>query len=111
MRYFDDLRLISVAYRSSQIRRSEEMIEKFILPSLILESEFCDKGFSFLECTISIKPSGYMMIYMSKNYLHYQKYGKLKFFSLQNYYSYHGNRELIASKQFEDKVYSYYKLL
>ena len=106
MRYFDDLRLISVAYRSSQIRRSEEMIEKFISglpPSLILEPEFCDKGFSFLECTISIKPSGYMMIYMSKNYLHYQKYGKLKFFSLQNYYSYHGNRELIASNNLKTK--------
>ena len=106
MRYFDDIRLLSFSYNSSQIQRSRNTITSFIqhLPSsLILEPEFSSHSFYFLECLITFTPPSFMIIYLSKNYVHYNQYGTLKFYTFQNFFSYHSNRELVASNNLRSK--------
>ena len=106
LRYFDDVRLISVAYQSSQMRRSETVIEKYIsgLPSsLVLEPEFCDKGFLFLECAIVLNLPNFMIVYLSKNYIPFKVNGKPKFYALQNFNSYQADGILIAKNNLRSK--------
>ena len=106
LRYFDDVRLLSIAYSNDQISRSKKTIEKFIKhlpPSLVLEPEFSGHSFYFLECLITFTPPTFMIIYLSKNYAFYKQYQKLKFYSFQNFYSYHSDRELVASNNLRSK--------
>ena len=106
LRYFDDIRLLSFSYTDSQIVRSRNTISSFIhaLPSsLSLEPEFSSHSFYFLECLITFTPPTFMIIYLSKNYAFYKEHKRLKFYTFQNFYSYHSNRVLIASNNLRSK--------
>ena len=76
---------------------------KHLPPSLILEPEFSGHSFYFLECLITFTPPTFLIIYLSKNYAFYKQHKRLKFYSFQNYYSYHSDRELVASNNLRSK--------
>ena len=88
------------------MRRSETVIEKYVsgLPSsLVLEPEFFEKGFLFLECAIVLNLPNFMIVYLSKNYIPFKVNGKPKLYALQNFNSYQADGTLIAKNNLRSK--------
>jgi len=101
-RYFDDLRAV-VVHRSSSITSKSlassllhQLQNDTYHPSMSLVLEECSQNtFKFLEGKFSIENDSLSCLWTSKNFESLLKFGKLKFFTSQDYFSYTGDKKKV----------------